>query len=330
MALRRSDPTGPGLARRRRGTGFSYLDRRGRALTDTATLERVKALAIPPAWDDVWICPWPEGHLQAVGTDDAGRRQYLYHEAWRTRRDRQKFQRAEDLGTDLPRLRRRLERSLATTGLTEERVLSAALRLVDLGLFRAGGEEYRRTNGSFGLATALREHVSAVPGGLCLTFPAKSGTTFSQEVHDASVVRVLDELARRDDGSDQLLSWWSEQDESWHAVRSSHLTTYLRKVAREGLMVKDFRTWHGSVLMAMKLSGIELPTTVRGRRAALAEAYRDVAERLQNTPAVTRSSYVDPRVPDLWRSGERLPRPGRDTELVPLRASRALLRLLED
>jgi DNA topoisomerase IB len=329
VRLRRSDPTGPGLARQRRGTGFSYLDHRGRRITDPATLERIKALAIPPAWTDVWVCPWPEGHLQAVGTDAAGRRQYLYHESWRVRRDRQKFSRALELGQTLPRLRRRLDSALDGPGLTQERVLAVGLRLVDLGLCRAGGEVYRRTNGSFGMATALREHVSPVPGGVRLSFPAKSGTTFSQEIRDPSVVRVLDELVRRDDGSDQLLSWWSDQDESWHPVRSSHLTSYLRLLSgAEHLMVKDFRTWHASVLMAMTLSRMEPPTSQRALRSALVEAYREVADVLHNTPAVTRSSYVDPRVTDLWRSGERLPRPGRETELVPLRASRALVQLL--
>jgi DNA topoisomerase IB len=328
VRLRRSDPRGPGLARRRCGTGFTYTDARGRRVTDVATLERVRSLAIPPAWRDVWICPAPDGHLQAVGTDDAGRRQYLYHEQWRVRRDRQKFVRAQQLGAVLPRLRGRLGRAVDGEGLTQERVLAAAVRLVDLGLCRAGGEEYRRTNGSFGVATMLREHVSPVPGGLRLTFPAKSGTTFSQEVHDASVVRVLDELVRRDDPSDQLLAWWSEQDESWHPVRSGHLTAYLRTAGGEGLMVKDFRTWHASVLMAMTLSDVPLPTTVRGLSSALVAAYREVAEVLHNTPAVTRSSYVDPRVVDLWRGGERLPAPGRGHELVPLRASRTLLQLL--
>jgi DNA topoisomerase IB len=328
VRLRRSDPTGPGLARRRRGTGFSYLDSRGRRLTDPATLERIKGLAIPPAWEDVWVCPWPDGHLQAVGTDDAGRRQYLYHPDWRARRDRQKFVRAQELGIALPRLRARLDRAIGGRGLSQERVLATALRLVDLGLCRAGGEEYRRTNGSFGMATALRGHVTAVPGGVELSFPAKSGTTFSQEIHDASVVRVLDELVRRDDPSDQLLAWWSDEDEAWHPVRTSHLRSYLRSVAGEGLMVKDFRTWHASVLMATTLSRVEPPTSERGRRSALVEAYREVAEVLHNTPAVTRSSYVDPRVTDLWRAGEQLPAPGRGQELVPLRASRALVRLL--
>jgi DNA topoisomerase IB len=328
VRLRRSDPRGPGLARRRCGTGFTYSDARGRRVTDPETLERIRGLAIPPAWRDVWICPWPDGHLQALGTDDAGRRQYLYHEDWRTRRDRQKFTRANELGRGLPRLRRRLTDALEQDDLTEERVMAAALRLVDLGLFRAGGEEYQRTNGSFGLATALREHVSPVPGGVQLSFTAKSGVTFSQEVRDPLVVRVVDQLVRRDDPSDRLLAWWSEQDESWHPVRSTHLTAYLRVVGAEGLMVKDFRTWHGSVLMAMTLSDVDPPGSAAARQRALVAAYRQVAEVLHNTPAVTRASYVDPRVVDLWRTGSRLPRPEPGHELVPLRASRALCRLL--
>lgn len=329
MRLQRSDPGDPGLARRRCGKGFTYTDPSGRRVTDPETLERVRQLTIPPAWHDVWICPSPTGHLQAVGVDDAGRRQYLYHPDWRVRRDRQKFARATVLGTTLPRLRGRLASRLEQPGLTQERVLSAAVRLVDLGLFRAGGEQYARANGSFGLATALREHVSAVPGGFCLSFQAKSGVVFTQEVRDPHVCRVLKALVRRDDPSEQLLAWWSPADRTWHPVRSELVNAFVREVAAEDLTVKDFRTWHASVLMAMKLAGTAPPATKAQRRRVLVEAYGEVAEVLHNTPAVTRSSYVDPRVVDLWRAGAPLPRArSGTTELVPLGASRALTRLL--
>jgi DNA topoisomerase IB len=332
MRLRRSDPSRPGLSRRRRGSGFTYVGPDGARITDQETLERLEALRIPPAWQDVWICPWPHGHLQALGTDEAGRRQYLYHEAWRLRRDQEKYQRAHGLGACLPRLRTQVQTTLAEgRGLTQERVLAAAIRLVDLGLFRNGNDAYLKANGSFGLSTALREHVTVRRDSVEICFQAKSGVLFTQQIHDPDVVDVVGALVRRRDPNPELLSWWSSADRTWRDVRSDHINAFLREVSGKDVTVKDFRTWHASVLMAMRLSSEEPPTAASKRQKVLSGAYREVAEVLHNTPAVTRSSYVDPRVIDLWEAGRRIPAsppPSEEVELVPLRSSRALTRLL--
>jgi len=332
VRLRRSDPSLPGIARRRCGAGFTYTAPDGTAVRDPETLERVRALAVPPAWRDVWICPWPHGHLQAVGTDEAGRTQYLYHEAWRARRDREKFARSTELGRCLPRVREHLVGRLEGDGpLTQPRVLAAAVRLVDLGLFRIGSEQYLKANGSFGLTTARRDHVTVDRDGITLSFQAKSGVEFTQEINDPAVRRVVKALVERDDDADQLLAWWCEDDQRWKEVRGDQVNAYLQHVARKPFTVKDFRTWHATVLMATTLAEEDVPGTAAARRRVLATAYGEVADRLHNTAAVTRSSYVDPRVVDMWERGTRFPKPDRRTsELVPLRASRAVARALRD
>ena len=302
-------------------------------MTDAETLARIEALVIPPAWQDVWICPWPHGHLQALGTDDAGRRQYLYHEDWRLRRDKEKYQRAHGLGAGLPQLRARVQKELDEgRGLAQERVLAAAIRLVDLGLFRNGNEAYLRANGSFGLSTALREHVTVRRDSVEICFQAKSGVLFTQQIRDPAVVDVVAALVRRKDPHPELLGWWSADARAWRDVKSEHINEYLRAISRKDVTVKDFRTWHASVLMAMRLSGEAVPGSATARRRLLTGAYREVAEVLHNTPAVTRSSYVDPRVIDLWESGRHIPAvppPDEAVELVPLRSSRALTALLK-
>jgi len=329
VRLRRSDPGGPGLTRRRRGRGFSYHQPDGAAVTDPTELERIDALRIPPAWADVWICPWAHGHLQALGTDEAGRRQYLYHQGWTTRRDAEKFERAEGFGGRLPGLRDALDGRLATAGLTEERVLATAVRLVDLGLFRVGSEQYVKANGSFGLATALREHVTTGRRSVGISFTGKGGLEFCQEIRDPAVCAVVRALVRRREPGERLLAWWSPASRSWREVRSEHVNEFLRDVSGLDVTAKDFRTWHASVLMAMELGGAPLPAAETRRRRVVAAAHRAVADLLQNTPAVTRSSYVDPRVVDLWQSGRTLPsRPDGAAELVPTTASLALTRAL--
>jgi DNA topoisomerase I len=227
-------------------------------------------------------------------------------------------------------LRDRLVEHLEQDGpLTQPRVLATAVRLVDLGLFRIGSEQYLRANGSFGLTTALREHVTVDRDRITVSFLAKSGVEFTQEIQDPAVRRVVRALVQRDDPAEQLLAWWCDDDRTWKAVRSDHVNAYLRRVARKPFTVKDFRTWHATVLMATTLAEEKVPTTATARRRVLAAAYGEVADQLHNTTAVTRSSYVDPRVVDLWEGGVRLPRrrPG-TTELVPVAASRAVARLL--
>ena len=326
--LRRSDPTSKGYTRRRSGRGFSYLDANGRRITDAGTLTRIKSLAIPPAWTDVWIAPFPNAHIQVLGTDDAGRRQYLYHEQWHASRSQEKYARAEVLGQHLPSLRRHLKRGVGSTGLTRERVLSCAVRLLDLGLFRVGSEQYTKENDSFGLATIRRDHVRVVKEGVSFEFPAKSGQVGQILVSDPMVCAVLQKLMRRSDDSPELLGWWDRSRRQWADVKSASINEYIKELTSEELTAKDFRTWHASVLMAMNLSvhhsqGEDLTKT------RLNESFRDVAAELGNTPAIVRNSYVDPRVVDLAQQGRtirkvRMPR----HDLVPLPASNALVDLL--
>ena len=327
--LRRSDPTSKGWTRRKAGRGFSYLDEHGRRIADHESLNRIKALAIPPAWTDVWIAPCPHGHIQVLGTDDAGRRQYLYHEQWHLSRSQEKYARAEVLGAHLPSLRRRLKRGVSAQGLSRERVLSCAVRLLDLGLFRVGSEQYTKENDSFGLATIRRDHVRRVKEGVSFEFPAKSGQVGQILVTDPHVCEVLRQLLRRSDDSPELLGWWDRERHEWTDVKSASINEYVKELTSEELTAKDFRTWHASVLMAMNLS-VHQSKGEDLTKKRLSESFRDVATELGNTPAIVRNSYVDPRVVDLAQQGKTIPRcraPRHD--LVPLPASKALRDLLK-
>ncbi len=300
--LRRSDPGAPGITRRRYGKGYRYREPCGDPIEDEDELARLRALVIPPAWRDVWICPWPNGHIQAVGTDAAGRRQYLYHAHWRVERDRAKHDRVLDLADRLPDVRAVLCAHLEQRGLVRERVLAAAIRLLELGFFRVGGEQYAEENGSYGLATLRREHVSTRRGTLEFEYQAKGGANRTQVVADPEVVAVVRALLRRRDTNPELLAY--RRGKAWRDVRSDDINDYLSEVAGGEFTAKDFRTWHATVLMAVALA---VSTPVAGsrtaRQRAISRAYREVAEYLGNTPAVCRSSYVDPRVVDLYRDG---------------------------
>jgi DNA topoisomerase IB len=305
--LRRSDPASPGIVRRRAGRGFTYRDDLGETVTDPETLGRIRELVIPPAWTDVWICPWPHGHIQAVGTDAAGRRQYLYHPAWRARRDRVKFDRILDLGERLPDIRARLREMLATRGLGRERVLAAAVRMLDQGFFRVGGEVYAAENGSFGLATLRREHVEVVKGSLVFCYPAKSGVERLHAVADDDVVKVVKGLLKRDDPDEELLSW--KDRDGWHDIRSPEINAFLCEVAEGEFTAKDFRTWHATVLMAVALAvSHRMASAPTARKRAVARGVKEVSEYLGNTPSVCRASYIDPRVIDLYSDGVTIER----------------------
>jgi DNA topoisomerase IB len=305
--LRRANPAAPGIARRRAGRGFTYRDHLGTTVTDPETLGRIRDLVIPPAWTDVWICPWPNGHIQAVGTDAAGRRQYLYHPAWRVHRDRVKFDRILDLGERLPVVRARLRERLATRGLNRERVLAAAVRMLDQGFFRVGGEVYAAENGSFGLATLRREHVEVVKGSLVFCYPAKSGVERLHAVADDDVVTVVKGLLRRDDPDPELLSW--KDRAGWHDIRSTDINAFLCEVAEGEFTAKDFRTWHATVLMAVALAvSRRVASSPTARTRAVARGVKEVAEYLGNTPSVCRASYIDPRVVDLYSDGVTIER----------------------
>jgi DNA topoisomerase IB len=300
--LRRSDPSLPGYARRRSGKGFVYLDERGGRVADAETVERIRSLAIPPAWTDVWICPFPSGHLQALGTDAAGRRQYLYHPQWRVRRDQEKFDRMLEFARALPRFREVTSEHLAERGLTRNRVLACATRLLDLGFFRIGSEAYAEANGTFGLATLRNSHVRLLPdGGLEFEYPAKGAKERVQSVVDPEIRDVVAQLKRRR-GDPDLLAF--KQGNRWRDLRSDDVNDYIKEVAGEEFSAKDFRTWHGTVMAAVALA-VAAPASrsTTAAKRAMGWAVREVANSLGNTPAVCRASYIDPRVFDRYRSG---------------------------
>jgi DNA topoisomerase IB len=304
MRLRRSDCSASGIRRRRRGRGFSYEDADGRRIEDEETLARIRALAIPPAWEEVWICPEPLGHIQATGIDAAGRKQYRYHERWEQRAAERKFEATREFARLLPRLRRAVSRDLRREGMPLERALACAVRLLDLGFFRVGGEEYADENGSYGVATVLREHVSAAAGEIVFDFPAKSGQRRVQSIRDAGAIAAIETMRRRRSGPDDLIAF--RDDEGWHDVRSADVNAYIQERIGEGYSAKDFRTWHGTVLAAVALSGEPKPSSEAAAARAVSAAVKEVAEALGNTPAVCRRSYVDPRVLDRYRDGETI------------------------
>jgi DNA topoisomerase IB len=295
--LIRSDLTADGIRRRRCGKGFCYYAADGTRLTDPETLNRVRALVIPPAWEDVWISPLADGHIQAVGTDAAGRRQYRYHDLWRAERDKAKHDRI------LPKVREVVERHLTGDKLSRERVLAAAVRLIDLGFFRIGGEEYAAENGTFGLATIRKEHVTCHRGQLVFDYTGKSSKHREQFVADPEVCTVVNRLKRRrGDPNDELLAF--RRGQRWHDVSSADINDYLREVADGDYSAKDFRTWHATVLAAVGLAVSEpAATSESARKRAVARVVQEVASYLGNTPAVARASYIDPRIISLYERG---------------------------
>lgn len=286
----------------RRGRGFSYEDARGRRVEDREVLERVRGLAIPPAWSDVWICADPWGHLQATGIDAAGRKQYLYHPRWRERRDREKFERMARFGVSLPRLRRLLAAELAPAEPSREGVLACAVRLLDVGLFRVGSEQYAEDDHGVGLATLRKDHVSLSGDAVVFDYPAKGGIQRVQEIRDPMSGDLVRRLRRRRGGPDALLAY--REGRQWHGVRSDDINDYLKRHSDEAFSAKDFRTWNATVLASVSLAvdGREA-TTKAARKRAMDGAARGVAEMLGNTPAVARRAYVDPRVFDRYQSG---------------------------
>lgn len=303
MRLRRSDVHGPGYRRRRAGRGFAYYDEDGVLIKDDR-LDRIRSLAIPPAWKDVWICPWPNGHIQATGLDAAGRRQYRYHDKWRERRDAEKHERVLEIASQLPDVRDAVRAALRTRGPNRERVLACALRLLDLGTFRIGSEEYAEENGTYGLATLRREHVTVRGERTFFRYTAKGGIEREVEITDrptATVVRQL--LDRPDDAGDDLLAYRLD-DGTWKDVTSDEINAYLKEVSGAEITAKDFRTWNATVLMAATLAETPPPRSRTARQKAVRAAYARVAEHLGNTPAVCKASYVDPRVVDRFDSGE--------------------------
>ncbi|MFG3227145.1 DNA topoisomerase IB [Kitasatospora sp. NPDC048194] len=301
--LTTADPHGPGWRRLRRGRGFAYRDADGTPLRDASALARVKALAIPPAWTDVWICPHPRGHLQAIGTDTAGRRQYLYHPEFRARQEAAKHDHVLAAAAALPRLRGRVQADLAGRGLGPDRVLACAARLLDLGFFRIGAPGYERANGSYGLTTLRRDQVAVHGSRVRFAYRAKSGRERDLTLEDRAVAAVVRALLRRRDQGPRLFAF--REGRTWTEVDAARLNAYLREHSGTDLSAKDFRTWHATVLAAVGLAvswpSAALPSAAR--RRAEARVVREVAVHLGDTPAVCRAAYLNPRLFELYHRG---------------------------
>ena len=299
--LRYATDARPGISRRRAGRGFSYRDPDGGLVRDKATLERIRLLAVPPAWTDVWICPAPNGHLQATGRDARGRKQYRYHALWRARRDDDKFTRLIDFARVLPRIRAQVEKDLGRPGLAREKVLAAVVRLLETTLIRVGNEEYARLNRSFGLTTLRSRHARVTGTAIRFRFRGKSGRQAEVGLRD----RRLASLVRRcQDLPGQELFQYVGPDGEPHDIRSDDVNDYLREISGADVSAKDFRTWAGTVLAYRALRAAEPATGEPAARRTVVDAVRLTADRLGNTPAVARRSYVHPAVLEAYVDGE--------------------------
>lgn len=331
VRLRNVSPNDRGWTRKRVGRGFAYLDSDGQRLP-AAEVERIKGLVIPPAWQEVWICPRPNGHIQVVGTDAAGRRQYLYHPEWRRKRDEAKFDRVLYVAARLPQARVRVLADLQTdNGLSRERVLATAVRLIDVGYFRIGSDVYADEHGSYGLTTLERRHVRKKGDALLFSFVGKSGIQHDIEVDDSSTLEVVQQLRRRRGGGERLLAY--KQGSRWSTVAGSDVNDYLREVFDAEVTAKDFRTWHATVIGAAALAdNASAAKTKTARQRAIRQAVIEVSEYLGNTPAIAKSSYIDPRVIDLYESGTTIAhavqRAPKDPQRRQERLEKAVLQML--
>ncbi|MEQ3552474.1 DNA topoisomerase IB [Pseudonocardia nematodicida] len=332
MRLTRAEPYRAGVTRRRRGRGFSYHSPCGTVVAPEVRA-RIDALVIPPAWRDVWISDRDSDHIQAVGYDAAGRRQYVYHPRWHADRDGEKHDRVLSLARRLPRFRTRVDADLAARGTGRVRVLGAAMRILDLGVFRTGGEQYATENGTYGLSTLRREHVRLRGGGLEFSYTAKGGIHRRVRISDDGLVRLIRSLRRARPDTDRLLV--HRDGRVWREVHSDDVNDHFRALTSDEHTAKDLRTWNATVVAAVALAEQETPTSATALRRAEAAAMRAVADALGNTPAVARSSYVDPRVVHAFENGrtvaDGLRRIGEDAGEARMRAGveRAVLRLLE-
>jgi len=323
--LRYATDARPGISRRRSGRGFSYRDAEGALIRDRVTLERIRRLAVPPAWTEVWICPSPNGHLQATGRDARGRKQYRYHELWRTHRDEAKFERLIEFARALPRIRARVEKDLARPGLTREKVLAAVVRLLETTLIRVGNEEYARLNRSFGLTTLRTRHATVMGSTIRFRFRAKSGRQAEVGLRD----RRLAALVRRcQDLPGQELFQYVGSDGQPHDIGSDDVNAYLRDISGADVSAKDFRTWAGTVLAYRALREAERAATSPAARRAVVDAVRVTADRLGNTPAVARRSYVHPAVLEAYVDGE-IPRRRSSDETTSAEPTTASTKLAE-
>lgn len=332
MKLKRSAVTGPGIARQRRGKGFSYTRSDGKKV-DAGTLERIEALVIPPAWKKVWISPHANGHIQAIGTDVAGRRQYLYHQAWQDERAEEKFDRVLELSKKLPAWRKETAADLEGRGVTRARVLALALSLIDRGYFRAGGDQSAEEFEHFGLSTLLCEHVTVRKDAVAFDFPAKSGVRRELDIEDPEIVKAVRSLQRHKCDSDRFLVHRSET--GWSELHAADLNARFKEMVGDEYTVKDLRTWHGTVLAAEAFVDADQPVDPKVVKRVVSAVMKEVSRELGNTPAVARSSYVDPRVVRAYEQNRTIAtakaraekkRDPRESRAILEKATRAMIR----
>lgn len=303
--LRRSKTNGRGYHRVRSGQGYSYRDPDGNTVTDPEVRQRLEEFVIPPAWNDVWISPYENGHIIATGFDGAGRRQYMYHPSWRDRMDKIKYDRALALAESLPAARRVVTQDLRRPEPDQRRSLAAAFRMLDQGSLRVGSERYATEHGSRGLSTLLCAHAKVSGDDIELSFPGKSHQEWSSSIHDADLARVIAGMKRRGANA-RLLSYREARGAEWEPLSAEDINAYVKERAGDEFTAKDFRTLHGTVAAAVDLAKTGPQTGVGKRKSAVSHAVKAASEVLGNTPTVARASYVDPRLLDAYEHGETI------------------------
>jgi len=300
----------PGIRRRKSGKGFTFLDAQGKTVKDPKVIERIKKLAIPPAWTDVWICPRANGHLQATGRDARGRKQYRYHADWRSVRDETKFGRMIAFGETLPKIRERVDQDLSLPGLPREKVLGAVVKLLETTLIRVGNPEYAKQNNSFGLTTLRNRHVEISGATVRFEFRGKSGQDHSVEIHDRRLARIVRQIR---DLPGQKLFQYLDEDGERQSVSSEDVNDYLRATTGEEFSAKDFRTWGGTVLALSALLELGPCETEKDASRAVVEAIKQVSSSLGNRPAICRKFYVHPLVIESYLEGKLTQSPEDDS-----------------
>jgi DNA topoisomerase-1 len=300
VGLRYVDDSKPGISRRKTRTGFRYIGPDGKPVRDEEELKRIRALAIPPAWTDVWICPLANGHIQATGRDAKHRKQYRYHAQWRSVRDESKYERMLSFGRALPRIRAQVSQALSLPGLPREKVLATVVQLLQETMIRIGNEEYARTNKSFGLTTLRTRHVEVSEREVAFHFRGKSGVMHAVRLRDPKLARIIRRM--RDLPGQELFQYIDENGER-RTIDSSDVNDYLRSLTGEDYTAKDFRTWSGTVLAAMELQALRDCGSETEAKKNIVQAIANVSRRLGNTPAVCRKCYVHPAVLDCYLQG---------------------------
>jgi DNA topoisomerase-1 len=290
----------PGIKRTRHRSGFRYQHPSGEIVRDKLTLDRIRSLAIPPAYERVWICAKPNGHLQAIGYDARGRKQYRYHPKFREVRDESKFCHMIEFARQLPSIRERVDADLAKAGMPREKVLAAVVYLLEKSLIRIGNEEYARTNNHYGLTTMLNRHAKVVGANIRFKFKGKSGIEHEIEIHDRRLAKIV---SKAQELPGQELFNYVDADGKWHDVTSSDVNAYLKEISNGEFTAKDFRTWSATVMALTELAKREIPASQRGGKQAVTEVMKSVARLLGNTPAVCRKCYVHPAVVSAYLSG---------------------------